>query len=339
MTISRLRLAAVLAAALLASAVASTAARAETGEVRFAQQFGLGYLPIHIVREQRLIEKHAALLGLPDLRVSFQQVGTGSAATDMLLSGNLDMELGGVPILINLWDKTRGRQGVRGIMALCDTPFQFITVDPRLHSLRDFTAADRIAVTTVGISAPALIFQMAAQREMTPALAAQATSMEVPMSFPDAYAGMLSGKLEVKTQSTADPFARALLADGRARLLFSSYDVLGGPHTGGVLFTTTRWKEANPKAYQAIVAAFTEAQQFIRDHRDETAAIYAKLEPTSLPPDVVKQSVLSPELVCTATPHKIQALADAMNASGMLRAPPASWKDLFFENVHDLPGS
>ncbi len=329
------RLAAVLGAALLAS----TAAQAETEEIRFAQQYGLGYLPIHIVKEQRLIEKHAVRLGLPNTRATFLQVGTGSAATDMLLSGNLDMELGGVTILVNLWDKTRGRQGVRGIMGLCDTPFQYITVDPRLKSLKDFTAADRIAVTTVGISPPALVFQLAAQREMAPALAAQATSMEVAMSFPDAYAGMLSGKLEVKTQATADPFARALLADGRARLLFTSYQVLGGPHTGGVLFTTTRWKEANPKSYQVVVAAFTEAQEFIRDHREEAAAIYAKQEPTSLPPDIVKQSVMNPDLDCTATPHRTQALADTMKLFGLLRTPPASWKELFFENVQDLPGS
>lgn len=319
--------------------IQGAAARAETDEIRFAQQYGLGYLPIAVVKDQHLIEKHAARLGLDKTRVSFVQVGTGSAATDMLLSGNLDMELGGSSILINLWDKTRGRQGVRGVMALCDTPFYYITVDPRLRSLRDFTETDRVAVTTVNISMPALILQMAAQKEMTPEMAARVPTMEVPMSFPDAYAGMLTGRLEVKTQSTVAPFAPALLADSRARLLFTSYQVLGGPHTGGVLFTTTRWREANPRSYDAVVAAFTEAQELIRTRREEAAAIYARQEPTSLPADIVKQSVLSPDLTCEATPHKFQVFADYMKTLGLIRTAPASWKDLFFENVHNLSGS
>lgn len=330
---------ATLALAAILCAAAAAPARAETAEIRFAQQYGLGYLPIHIVRSQHLIEKHLAALGLPATKVTFAQVGTGSAATDMLLSGNLDMELGGSSILVNLWDKTKGRQGVRGVLALCDTPFYYITVDPRLKSMKDFTPTDRVAVTTVNISLPALFLQMAGNKDLPPDIAAQVPSMEVPMSFPDAYAGMLAGKLEVKTQSTVDPFASALLADARAHLLFTSYQVLGGPHTGGVLFTTARWKDANPKSYQAVYDAFVEAQDFIRDHRDQAATIYQQEEPTSLPAELVRKAVMSSDLQCTAAPHKFQVVADFMKSLGLIRTAPASWKDMFFDNVHDLAGS
>ena len=37
--------------------------QAEVAEVRISRQYGLPYLPVVIIEQQRLIEKHAKLLG------------------------------------------------------------------------------------------------------------------------------------------------------------------------------------------------------------------------------------------------------------------------------------
>ena len=49
-------------AALLLSVVASTPSYAE-GRLRIVEQFGTVYLPLHVLRDQKLIEKHGQKAG------------------------------------------------------------------------------------------------------------------------------------------------------------------------------------------------------------------------------------------------------------------------------------
>ena len=46
-----------------------------------------------------------------------------------------------------------------------------------------------------------------------------------------------------------------------------------------------------------------------------------------------------PAIVFTMAPQNIMAYANFMAKTGMIKAKPDSWKDLFFPNVHGLVGS
>ena len=59
-----------LAAALSAMGL-SLPALAETKEVRIAQQFGISYLPLQVMKEKGLLEKRAKAAGLGDLKVTW----------------------------------------------------------------------------------------------------------------------------------------------------------------------------------------------------------------------------------------------------------------------------
>jgi NitT/TauT family transport system substrate-binding protein len=48
----------------------STTAMAETSTIRVAQQFGLGYLPLMIMEDQKLVEKAVEAAGLPAVTVT-----------------------------------------------------------------------------------------------------------------------------------------------------------------------------------------------------------------------------------------------------------------------------
>jgi NitT/TauT family transport system substrate-binding protein len=39
------------------------------------------------------------------------------------------------------------------------------------------------------------------------------------------------------------------------------------------------------------------------------------------------------------TPEHTMDLAKFMHRVGMIKNEPSSWKDMFFEDIHDLPGS
>ncbi|HEX7512304.1 MAG TPA: ABC transporter substrate-binding protein, partial [Candidatus Methylomirabilis sp.] len=72
------------------AAVCPAAARAETGEIRVAKQYGLGYLQMMLMEEQKLVEKHARAAGLGDIKLTWATFRSSDVMNDALLSGNLD---------------------------------------------------------------------------------------------------------------------------------------------------------------------------------------------------------------------------------------------------------
>ncbi len=83
--------------AVLGLAWAVGAARAEVPEIRFAQQFSMGYLQFDVMRHRNLLQKHAALLGLPEVKVTYIVFNGPDMMNDALLSGAIDVASGGVP--------------------------------------------------------------------------------------------------------------------------------------------------------------------------------------------------------------------------------------------------
>jgi NitT/TauT family transport system substrate-binding protein len=46
-----------------------------------------------------------------------------------------------------------------------------------------------------------------------------------------------------------------------------------------------------------------------------------------------------PLVTFTTTPNKVTTYADFMHEIGAVKVKPASWKDMFFPEIHSLPGS
>ena len=105
-------------------------ARAEASGVRIVGQYGLPYLPLMVMEHEKLVEKHAAKLGLPSLNVSWPTLGGPGAMIDGLLSGGVDFGVTGAPGLLTLWDKTRGTpREMRALSCVQLQPFMLVTND------------------------------------------------------------------------------------------------------------------------------------------------------------------------------------------------------------------
>src|ERR1700716_85254 len=89
-------------------------AQAKT-EISLSRQPGIFYMPTHIIEKQKLIEKHAALLGVPNITTKWITFSGGGAQTDALLAGSVDILNTGTGNLLLLWDRTRG--GGKGIVS------------------------------------------------------------------------------------------------------------------------------------------------------------------------------------------------------------------------------
>jgi NitT/TauT family transport system substrate-binding protein len=329
-----------LVAAVLTAVSMNTAAHAEVTELRAARQYGLSTLPLMIMEDAGLIEKHARQAGLPDLKVTWVQLGGPAAMNEGLISGDLHFGAGGAPALITLWARTKGTANeVRGVGAVLDMPMELVTTNPNLKSIRDLTKNDKIAVTSIKVSNQALLLQMEAAKEFGDVNYEKLDPLTVSLPHPDAMSLLLSGRSGITAHFSAMPFQSQELRNPGVRKLLSSYDVLGGPASNTVAFTTKKFHDANPKAYGAFVAALQEGIEIINKDKPAAAATYKRITGTKETLEELTAMLNDPQVEMTMTPHQTLKMASFMHKTNRIKHLPSSWTEMFFENVHRLPGS
>jgi NitT/TauT family transport system substrate-binding protein len=327
-----------LAATVLAFGFA-TLARAETGEVKIATQYGIGYLPLTIMKHDKLIEKHLAEAGMKDTRVSWVTLGAGSAANDALLSGSLDFASGGTGPAFILWDRTRNNVDVRGVAALSSMPNLLVTSNPDVKTIRDLSDKDRIAMAGAGSSVQTIYLQMAAAKEWGMENYGKLNTLMVKLAHPDGLAALLSHSGSIDAQFTSPPFQYYALEKPGIHTVLNSYDVMGGPNTFLMVWATNKFRAANPKTYKAVLSALAEATDSINRDKKRAAEIYVAEGGGKEDVNKILKMMNDPQVSYTLTPERVLPFAQFMHRIGTLKTEPASWKDLFFPEVHDRAGS
>jgi len=327
-----------LAAAMGVATLAAGTALAQTQTVRLAKQFGISYLPLTIIEKQGLLEREGKKLGL-ELRTEWVQFTGGAPMNEALISGTLDIVSGGVGPMLLIWGKTRSNLGVKGIAALNSMPLYLNTTNAAVKTIADFGAKDKIALPTVKVSIQALTLQMAAEKLLGEGRANALDQLTVSMGHPDAQAAMMNGMSEVDAHFGAAPYQYDELKDPRVHKVLDSYEVLGGPHCFNVVWTTAKYHDQNPLVMKALLTALDDAVKAIAADPKGAAAIWIADEHSKLPPEEVERIIRLPENEWTVTPKKIITYAEFMARIGLLAAKPASWKDVFFPDIHALSGS
>ena len=320
-------------------ALTAATARAEVPEIRFAQQFSMGYLQFDVMRHQDLLQKHAAALGIPEVKVSYVVFNGPDMMNDALLSGAIDVASGGLPGLLTIWNKTHGTAAeVRGIAPMSQNPLFLTSREERIKTIRDFRPGDRIAMPAAKVSAQAVLLEMAAAKEWGDAAYDRLDAQTFSMSPPDATAAMLSGRADFAAAFTVPPFQDTQLRDPAVHLVLSSDDVVG-VSSSGTAWTSKRFHDANPVLYRALLDAMQEASEFIASHPRETAEYYAADTKGKIDIEQLVGLLRDPRFRFILTPHGTMKWADFMHKVGRLKTAPASWKDLFWPELHGLDGS
>jgi NitT/TauT family transport system substrate-binding protein len=322
----------------LATVVLSPAASAELTEINIAQQYGIGYLSLMVMEEQKLVEKHAKAAGV-DVKVNWAKFAGGNVMNDALLSGSLQIASGGVGPLITLWARTKGNLDVKAVAALDSMPLYLNTRNPNVKSVKDFTEKDRIALPAVKVSVQAVTLQMAAEKAFGEGQHGKLDALTVSMSHPDAQTALLSGQSEVTAHFGSPPFQYQQLKRPGISTVLNSVDVLGGPTTFNVVWTTSKFRNENPKLYAAFVAALDEATAFINKDKKAAAEAYLRISKDKDSVADILAMLNDPAIVFTTAPQNIMAYANFMTKIGMIKVKPDSWKDLFFPNIHGAAGS
>ncbi len=324
--------------ALALSTVLATPARAE-GQLRIAQQFGLVYLLLNVAEDQKLIEKHAKLQGVP-VKVEYVQLSGGNAVNDALLSGSIDVAGAGVGPLLTIWDRTAGRQNVRGIASLGNFPYYLVTTNPNVKTIADFSDKDRIALPAVSVSVQARILQMAAAKRWGTAEFARLDRLTQSVPHPDAAAALIAGQTELNSHFGNPPFQEQELAGNpKAHIVLNSYEVLGGPASSTVLYATEKWVKENPKTYRAFIDALNEAAQLVSANRELAADAYLRVTKARTDRAFLLKVIGNPQIQFKVAPQNTLGLAQFLHQAGAIRKQPASWRDYFFEHPALASGS
>ncbi|MEJ0073924.1 MAG: ABC transporter substrate-binding protein [Alphaproteobacteria bacterium] len=317
---------------------ASTAARAEIAEITIAQQFGVSFLPLMIMERDGLIEKHAKAAGI-EVKTNWQKVAGPSVINDGLLSGNVHFGAVGAPSLVTLWSRTKTNVGVKGVAAMTSYPLYFVTRNPELKSLKDLSQKDKIAVPSVKISTQAIMLQMAAADLFGQPNYQRFDELTVSLAHPDAMVALMNNTSGVNAHFATSPFYEQEMKIPGARVLTTSYDILGGRASALVVVATTKFHDANPNVYKAFLSAEKEAIDTINKDKRKAAQDYLDIaQDRKSTLDEIFNVINDKDYAFTLLPEKVFKTAVFMGKVGSVKDPPAKWQDLFFPDIHGLPG-
>jgi len=311
---------------------------AKPTQVRIAYQPGLNYLPLMVLEHEKLVEAQLMRKN-QEAEVSWVKFSSGGPMNDAILAGQIDIASGGITVLAILWDKTRGRQNVKGLTSIAASPFFLNVNKPSIRGLSDFTDHDRIAVPIANISPNAIVLQMASEKLWGKGQQDRLDPLIVSMANPEANAALLGQRTEITGHMCAPPFCFEQLRQPGIHRVLSSEDILGDNASTIVAWTTSEFMQTNSAAGDAFILALQDANKLIADDPRRAASIYNAAMNADQPVDEIEALIREPSISFTAVPKNSLRMISFMYSVGTLRAEPSDWKEFFFPNVQALGGS
>jgi NitT/TauT family transport system substrate-binding protein len=300
---------------------------------------GVGFLPLIVMEELKLVEEKAKEAGIT-LRAEYIKLGGPAVVNDMLLSGAAHFAPAGPPAFITIWDRTAANMKVKGVAAMTSIPMYLNTNAPHLKSLKDLQPTDKIAVTAVKVSIPAIIMQMAAMKEFGKADYAKYDPYTVSLTHPDGVIALLSGRSEITAHFTSPPFHQRERRDPKIRTVTTSNEIMGGPSTFTMLYAPSKFHDENPKAYAAVLKALQAAIDFINKDKKAAGELFLKSDDgKGWKLEDVMEILNDPDIRFTTSPESVMKYANFMADVGTIKGRPKSWQEMFFPGIHNVPGN
>lgn len=293
-------------------------AKTNSKELNIAEQFGIAYAPLQIMKEQRLLEKR-----LPGVTVNWKQFGGPTAIREGMLAGEIDIGfMGPAPVLVGI-DNGMEWKYATGISF---NEVAIVVRDPAVQKLSDLKETDRIAVLSPACTQHVML-GLAAELEFGDAAALD--NRIISLSHPDAMNAMLSGT-EVAAHVATPPYIGMELAQGM-HTIYTGEGLMGMPFTFITGVAMQRFYEECPTQYQAFTQSLDEAIDFINNNMEEAVKLLA-------PVYGIAEDELYAQMTYNGTIYSnrlegIEELSAAMQRMGFTKGNP-KFEDIIFANVN-----
>lgn len=324
---NRLRVvaAAVLALGIGAASSAQGASEAtRPDKITIAYQFGVGYAPLLIIKQQRLLEK-----AYPGLKVEWKQLASGTPITDGIIKGDIQIgAMGTGPMLVG-W--ARGINW-KVIAPLDESDLWLMAKDPSIRTISDLRGK-RIATPT------ATSIQAVALRKMAQVKLGNPRALDsslISMDHPDGMQALLSGQIDA--HFTSPPYQWQELGRG-AHVVGKSYGYFGA-HSFLVTVLTQKFYDEYRAFSQRFYRLVKQSIDLINKKPKTAAAILAREDQTeATTAQFTRWITRKKSLTFTTRPRGLMRTAGFMNKIGLLNKVPGSWRELVFPPVLPTNGS
>ena len=293
----------------------------ETAKLSIAYQYGFAYIPLQIMQEQKLIEKH---YGQP-VAIDWQVIASGSAINEGIIAGSIDVAGMGIPPLV-----TGVANGVPYKMysGLSVQPMGMHTFRSDLNSLADFAQDDKIALVSYG-SIQHISLALACEAELGDPHALDDNILN--MSNPDGMQALISET--VAAHVTLAPYLNMEEDMEQMHEIEAVRKSFPAGYQVVVAVATEKLHDENPALYDAVVKATAEAIDYVNENLPEVAEMMYEQEGVDL--ETMQRYLNAEGLLYSTSTTGVLELSEFMGRTGMVENAPATLEEIAFENLLD----
>jgi NitT/TauT family transport system substrate-binding protein len=281
----------------------------ETKHLVIADQFGLAYAPIEMLKATPILAKALKAHGLDNVDVEWVRMGNTAAIREAMVAGQLDIGFVAIPPFL------LGREGGMDwkiISGVSESPVGLVaSAEDAGSTLKEIAGSKRIILPQLG-SVQHILLAMAAEKVFGDASALD--SQIVAMSHPDGMTAMTSNPGSY-LHFTTPPFLEQELSDSRFAELIDGETCFGGDFTFIVGICPARVHE-DQALYAAFAEALEEAIAYMNDSPDAAAALLK--DAYEYPDDVIDAVLSEPGMRFTTEVNGVETFQSFMVKMGLL---------------------
>ena len=252
-------------------------------EIVIAEQYGLAYAPLQIMKEKGFLEDE--LEG--DTVVKWVKLANTAAIREAMLSDQLDVGFMGIPPFLIGVDQEMPWKIMTG---LSQSPVGLITDHPSINNLEDLIYKGQIALPQPG-SIQHILLAMALKDQI-----GESDLLDqqlIAMNHPEGYQALI-GETQVIAQFTTPPYLFDGLKTDGIHMILSGEEAMGAPFTFIVGVCQENFYEEEA-SYKSFLRALDRAYIFMENEKSETLAILS--ESYGLEEDILESYLYEMDMV------------------------------------------
>ncbi len=293
----------------------SCSGKDSTQTLRIAEQYGLAYAPLQLIRLEKQLEEAG-------IKTEWVKLINTASIREAMLAGRVDIGFMGIPPFLIGRDKGMDWKIFTG---LCRAPLGLVSRNRELNSLADLRAEDRIALPQPG-SIQHILLSMAAERELGDSR--RFDSRLVTLSHPDGFSALSKGS-GISAHYTSPPYLFEELKLKGARLLSDGETAFGGPFTfivGVARGNLSMEKQKLLRNFNRILIAAME-----RFESDPESTIQTLKSEYAISESLLTEYLLSEGLEYTPEILGVERFQDFMYTSALIESSPAKIDSLILK--------
>ncbi|MDC7222050.1 MAG: ABC transporter substrate-binding protein [Spirochaetales bacterium] len=293
----------------------SCSKKASPNRITIAEQYGLAYAPLQIMREKGFLEEIN-----PRAEVHWVTLGNTAAIREAALAGDVDAGFLGIPPYLISYDKGMTWKIATG---LSQSPLGLVVNDDLINGQNEFDSKTLLALPQPGsiqhiLLAMGLENQYGEHDRWDEAL--------VSMNHPDGMNALFNGA--VAGHFTSPPYLFREMDESGYSLYMTGREAMGGPFTFIVGVVTEDFYNHNPGLYRDYLKALDQSIDFIKRNRKETLEILGSLY--ELEPEVLSDYLYDRGMVYSQDVLGLEVFLDFMAERDMI-SDDISPEEVFFE--------